>query len=267
MDQLFKNKLTVYLLQAGTLALIIFLIAQAMVAFKEYKYVGSGLEAKNTISVTGKGEIFVVPDIASFSFIVKEEKKTAKDAQSVETKKINAIIDYLKKEGIDAKDIKTTNYNLYPRYEWKEDCRDFDVRGACNSTRVLIGYVVSQSVQVKIRDTDKAGKVLAQMATLGAENVSSLQFKVDDEDVLKEQARSKAIKNAKEKARKLASELGIKLVRVVSFSEGGRRDFIRPLYAKMAVENVSDMPMDEAPSLPLGENKINSSITITYEIQ
>ncbi len=267
MDQLFKNKLTIYLLQAGALALIIFLVAQAMVAFREYKYVGSGLEAKNTISVTGKGEVFAVPDIASFSFTVKEEKKTAKDAQSIETKKINAIIDYLKKEGIDTKDIKTTNYNLYPRYEWKKDCKEFDVRGVCDSNRVLMGYVVSQSVQVKVRNTDKAGKILAQMATLGAENVSSLQFKVDDEDVLKEKARSKAIENAKEKAQKLARELGVSLVRVVSFSEGNRRDFIRPLYAKMAVEAGPDMPMDDAPSLPLGENKINSSVTITYEIQ
>lgn len=246
-------------------ALFVFLSASALVKFKEYKYVGAGIEAMNTISVSGEGEVFAVPDIAVFTLTVREEAKTAQAAQEVATKEINDIISYIEAEGIEEKDIKTTSYNVHPRYEWRKDCARFDVIGDCDNNRELVGYEVSQSVRVKVRDTDNAGEILAGVGARGIDNVSGLSFEIDDDDALKAKARREAIADAKRKAEVLADDLRVDIVRVAGFSEGN--DYARPMYAKM------EMAMDgiggggAAPELPVGENKITSNVTITYEIR
>ena len=85
---------------------------------KEYRYVGSGVTATNTITVSGDGEVFAVPDTASFSVTVQEEAKEVRDAQDVATKKSNDIIAYLKSQDINEKDIQTTDYSVYPQYDY-----------------------------------------------------------------------------------------------------------------------------------------------------
>ncbi len=235
-------------------ALFVFLLASAAVKVKEYKYVGAGIEAMNTISVSGEGQVFAVPDVAVFTLTVREESKDVKSAQKVATKKINEVIDYLKKEGIEERDIKTISYNANPRYNWTQ-----------GKGRELQGYEVSQSVRVKVRDTDKAGEILAGVGARGIDNVSGLTFQIDDDDALKAKARREAIADAKRKADVLASDLGVDIVRVTGFSEGG--NYAQPKYARMEMALMSDGIGGGAPELPVGENKITSNVTITYEIR
>jgi uncharacterized protein YggE len=96
--------------------------------------------------------------------------------------------------------------------------------------------------------------------------MSGPNFTIDKEDVLKEQARKMAIDEAKEKAEKLSKDLGVKLVRIVSFSEnnGG---YGMPMYYDKEMSAVSSAGRAPAPELPTGENKIISNVTITYEIR
>lgn len=248
------------------IALALFAGISALKALREFQYVGAGVSATNTISVSGEGEVFAVPDIATFTVTVHEEGNDVATAQTQATKKNNDIVAYLRSQGIEDKDIKTENYSVNPRYEWQQAdvCRS----GYCPpGKQVLLGYNVDQSLTIKVRDTKKAGDILTGVGTLGASEVSGLSFTIDDDDALKAEARAKAIADAQQKADVLAKDLGVTLVRIVGFSE----DASQPYY--YAKREVMTMAMDAAgsaapaPELPTGENKITSNVQVTYEIR
>ena len=250
----------------GMLAL--FLLILTLSTLKEYRFIGSGVTATNTITVSGEGEVFAVPDTATFSVTVQEEAKEVKDAQSVATKKSNDIVAYLKAQGIDEKDIQTTDYSVYPQYDYlqAEVCRE----GYCPPGRqALRGFQVSQTLTVKVRDTEKAGGLLSGVGSLGASSVSGLSFELDksDQSAKEAEARGKAIDDAREKAEALAKQLGVSLVRIVGFSENGNYPMY---YAKaemsMATDGRGGAPAP-APEIPVGENKITSNVSVTYEIR
>lgn len=245
----------------GVLAL--FLLASTIGELKGLRFIGSGVAATNSISVSGDGEVFAVPDTATFSITIQEEAKEVKDAQGVATKKGNDIIAYLKKEGIDEKDIQTTDYSVYPQYDYTNSActRDYCPPGK----QVLRGFQVSQTLTVKVRDTKKAGDLLSGVGTRGVSSVSGLSFTIDDQDALEAEARDKAIAKAKAKAEVLAESLGVRIVRVVGFSEGGGGQMY---YAKaMTMDAMGGAESAPAPEIPVGQNKIISNVTVTYEIR
>lgn len=251
----------------GMLAL--FLLAGTVYTLKSFRFIGSGVNATNTITVSGSGEVFAVPDLATFSVTVRERADDVQDAQEVATEKANAIIEYLKGEGIEEKDIKTADYSVYPRYEWIQGpCR---ADGSCPSgEQRLDGYEVSQTISVKVRDTDAAGALLSGVGSRGASEVSGLSFTIDDEDALRAEARSMAIEEAREKAEELAEELGVDLVRVVGFYEDsyGYPPMPYATYGRGGIAmDAANQEKAAAPSLPAGENKINSNVNVTYEIR
>lgn len=255
---------------AAALAMLaLFLLIQSVKALKEFRYVGSGVAASNTISVSGMGEVFAVPDIATFSVSVQEEAKEVETAQETATNKTNAIIEYLTQEGIEERDIQTQEYSVYPQYDYLQDSTREGIYTP--GRQVLRGYQVSQTISVKVRDTEKAGELLSGVGSRGATNVSGLSFTIDDEDALKAEARQKAIDDAKAKADELAAQLGVNVVRVVGFYEdsGG---YLPYAYGKggvamdMAVRSEAGQAAP-APDLPVGENKIVSNVQITYEIR
>jgi len=244
------------------LVLAIFLVFKTLNTIKEYRFIGGGVAATNTISVSGEGEVFAVPDIAEFSFSVTEERETVAEAQEVSAQKINRILDFLKESDIENADIKTTNYNVYPRYDFiRKECSG----GFCPpGEQVLRGFEVSQSISVKVRDTQEAGVILSGIGERGATNVSGLNFTIDDEEDLQEEARKIAIEDARKKAKQLAKDLNVKLVRVVNFSESGQPFSPRFAFAEVAT---LDAVGGGAPEIPVGENKITSNVSITYEIR
>ena len=246
------------------LMLATFLAVKTVGEIKAYRFIGGGVPVSNTITVSGEGEVFSVPDVASFSFSIVEEKPTVEEAQKEATQKINVALKLVRQAGVEDRDIKTTAYNVYPRYEFIRESCVFGV--PCPpGKRELTGYEVSQTISIKVRDTDKAGKILADVGAAGVSNISGLNFTIDDEEALKQEARKAAIDNAKKKAKQLAKDLGVKLIRVVSFSELGVQP--RPLRTfDMAVAEFASVPT-AAPEIPVGENKIISNISITYEIR
>jgi hypothetical protein len=245
--------------------LSVYLLFAALSELKSYRYIGSGVTATNTINVSGDGEVFAVPDTATFSVTVQEEAKEVQAAQDVATKKGNDIIAYLKNQGIDEKDIQTTDYNVYPQYDYINGvCSD---GGYCQpGKQTLRGFQVSQTLAVKVRDTEKAGTLLSGVGSLGASTVSGLSFTIADEDALRAEARDKAIEKAKAKADALADALGVTVVRVVGFSENS--NYPIP-YAKGGAVMAMDARLESsvAPELPVGQNKITSDVNITYEIR
>jgi len=262
MDNITNNKIFFRTIVALGVILSAFLLIKFVNEVKKSSYIGKEFAFQNTINVSGKGEIVTVPDIANFSFSVTEEDKTVVVAQKKATDKTNRAIKFLKDSGIDEKDIKTIGYNVYPKYEYKQVvCNQF---GCPPANQTIKGYEVGQEIQVKIRQTDKAGAVLTGIGSLGVRNISGLNFTVDNEEELVKQARALAIKDARDNAKSLARDLGVRLGRVVSFNESGNF----PIYFSRFGEGAGkggDLAIP--PQIPSGENKIISNVNIVYEIR
>jgi uncharacterized protein YggE len=256
---------------AGTV-LSIYLVALAVGQFKSIAYIGSGVPAANTISVSGTGNAYAVPDVATFSFSVSQTSKTVTDAQAKATDKINAALKTVRDAGVADKDIQTTNYSINPHYEYQNAvCPAIaNANGSVSycppGKSVLTGYDVSQTVTVKVRDLDKAGALFASIGSLEVENINGLDFSVDKPETIQAEARAEAISDAQSKAATLASQLGVRLVRVVNFSEDNG-SYPRPLmYAAADAVSVSAKAVP-APEIPAGQEKVTSNVTVTYEIQ
>ncbi|MEI7719652.1 MAG: SIMPL domain-containing protein [bacterium] len=254
-----------------------FLGVEVVSGLMSLKYVGTGIAATNTIVVSGHGEMLAVPDVATFSFSVVSDKASVADAQSDATTKANTLTIYLKSAGIDEKDIQTTDYSIQPQYEYQNaTCPQVAPVSVgapnggsaiyCPSGRqVLKGYEVRQTTTVKVRDTKKAGDTLAGVGGKGATEVSGLQFVFDDPTAVQTGARDKAITDAKEKAEALAKQLGVSLVRVVSFNENGAGGQPAPMAYSMAMGATADKAA--TPEISVGQNKVTDDVSITYEIR
>ncbi|MBI5077385.1 SIMPL domain-containing protein [Candidatus Falkowbacteria bacterium] len=218
--------------------------------WKTFDYIGKSAEMTNQISITGEGTVAAAPDIAKIQVGVTSEAKTVAGAQNDNTKKMNEVVKAIKAQSVAEKDLKTENYNIYPKYEWKTGKSE------------IIGYVVTQSLSVKVRDTKNISGILKAATDKGANQVGDLKFSVDEPERLKVEAREKAIKNAKQKAEMLANQLGVKLGKIVSFyeAEGGLSDY--PKFS--TAEGMGGG--GEMPTVQAGENEIKIVVTIVYEI-
>lgn len=245
------------------LILSFFTIVLSLKTLKEYRYVGADIPPVTTITFSGEGEVVAIPDTATFTFSVTEEAKNVSEAQQKVTEKINVALKRLADFGIEEKNIKTVSYNLYPKYEYeKVICTQFSCPPARQN---LVGYEVSQTIEVKVENIDDAGKVLGAMGEAGVTQISGLTFSIKDEKVKIREARQKAILDAKTKAVELSKDLNVQLVRIVNFYESGNYPPI--YYAKFGLGGAEMADGGGGPQLPAGENKIISNVNITYEIR
>jgi uncharacterized protein YggE len=245
--------------------LAIFLFMQAGVTLKEWLTPGMNY---SSFSVEGEGKVTATPNIASVSFSVNEEAEDVGTAQETATEKMNAALEFVKGTGVEDKDVKTTGYSISPQYEWVPAYCPQNVVGApCRpGEQQLTGYQVSQSVTIKVRDTDKVGALLTGLGDLDIQNLSGPNFQIDDMTALKDQARGMAIKDAKEKARVLAKDLKVRLVRVTGFWESSDPGY--PMaYGLGGDFAVAKTEASIAPNLPTGENEVVVRVTVTYEIR
>ena len=210
----------------------------------------------NTVSFSGEGKVVAKPDITKVNLSIVTDALTSKIAQDENSKKSKALTDYLKKQNIDDKDVKTTGYNIYPQYRYPQ----------YGGQPTITGYQVNQSMEVKIRDLDKVSNILDGVVGAGANQVNGLSFEIDDPEALKAEARAKAIADAKKKANELKSQVGISLGKIVNFSEntGG---YPVPMYYDAKLEGRGGMGGGGGPSVPTGENEIVVSVSITYQIK
>jgi uncharacterized protein YggE len=267
----------------AVLILGLFLIVEAVSTLEGLRYIGAGLTATDTISVSGHGEVLAVPNIATFSFSVVADKAAVADAQTQAATVANAITAYLKSAGVADADIQTSGYSVSPQYEYQNAACPQPVpmqmpsapgvsSGASSGVvvycppgkQVLTGYEVSQSTTVKVRDTSKAGSLLAGVGTKGATQISGLTFTIDQPDTVQAEARDKAIADAKAKADALAKSLGVSLVRVVSFNENGSGGVVPMVYNMAAGSSATPAA---SPTISTGQNNITDDVTIQYEIR
>jgi len=217
----------------------------------------------NTITVTATGKAAAAPTVGQISFTVTETAEVVKDAQDAATTKTNAALAALKEVDIKEADITTSGYSVYPQHENQQPCYPGVI---CNRGEAKItGYQVSQTIEVKIRDLERIGETLGKIGSAGVQTISGPNFSFDDDSGVKEEARAGAIKDAREKARVLAKQLGVSLGPIVNFSENGA-GYPIPYFAKggdmMALSSA-----EVAPTLPVGEQETAVTVSITYEIR
>ncbi len=236
--------------------LAVYLAGLARNAFRNYDYIGKSPDMVNQITVTGTAKITAVPDVAVLSLGIVSEGASVNLAQKGATDKMNSIIDALKNQfKIEAKDIKTENFSVNPKYDYN------------NGRQNIIGYSVNQNISVKVRNFDSTGDILAKATELGANSVSGPSFIIDDMEKAKADAREKAIAQAKLKAKALSDQVGIRLGRIVSFYEGGM-DTPNVAYGMggdMAL-GVSEMK-SVAPTIEPGSQDVQLTVSIGYEIR
>lgn len=220
----------------------------------------------NVITVSGSGKASAVPNIADITFGVTETASTVAEAQTAATAKNNSALDAVKKLGVADKDVKTVSYNVSPHYTYPSPCPPGALcpQYAGGNPKVT-GYDVSETIEVKVRDTAKAGEVLQALGSLGVQNIYGPNFIVDDSHAVTNEARGKAIADARAQAELLASQLGVHLGQIVNYSEGG--NYPVPMYASMGKGGTMSADVAAPPSLPTGENETNVTVTITYEIR
>ena len=259
-----NNKYFKWLSIATVAMLFLFLGAATLHQLKQAD--GSDVVMKNSITVSGDGEAVAVPDIATFSFTVSKEAKTSLEVQKLATDISNKILDAVKKDGVDEKDIKTTGYNLYPKYDYPQTICPAVYPSTCvTGKEVLRGFAIDQTFEIKVRDISKAGTLIVDSTSAGASNISGPVLSVDKEDDVIAKARNEAISKAKEKAESIAKGLGVRLVRVLGFSENDN-GYNQPTMNKALVGPVTADSI-AVPPMPTGENKYTRTVQVTYEIE
>lgn len=210
-----------------------------------------------TINVTGEGKATMKPDIAELRFGVQVQRtQTAKEAMTKLSTLMTAVIAAVEKTSVETKDIHTESLSLSPAYDWSD------------GKQTPRGFDASQSLMVKVRNLDDVSDVLAAAANAGANQVGGINFTIDDPEKARAEAREEAITQAKAKAQVLANQLGMKIVKIQSFSEGGGA-MPYPMYARggMAMDMATEAAAPMAPPLPAGEQDIAVQVTITYELE
>jgi len=239
----------------------IFLIVASLVAlvvsWSFYSHT-KNMPAQNTITVSGEGKIFVKPDVAVVEMSVVTQHKDVKMVQSENDKKMQQVVNFLKESGIEEKDIKTLQYNLQPQYDYSW-CRVTEYPVYCPPK--LVDYILTQSVQVKIRDLSRLGEIVGNLASVGINQISSIDFIIDKESEFQAQARKEAIANAQKKAFSIAEAANVKLGKIVGISESINNIIPRTLdFTKQSVESAAGAPIET------GSNEIIVNISLTYEL-
>ncbi|HUG34841.1 MAG TPA: SIMPL domain-containing protein [Anaerolineales bacterium] len=188
-----------------TLALLAILVSACAPA-------AGGSATTPNLSVTGTGTAYLVPDIAYIYLGVHTELPTASDAVAANNTQTETMIQALTDFGIDAKDIRTTNFSIYPFDKYDP------LTGVTTGEKY---YSVDNTVYVTIRDLTQLGGLLDTVVSAGANTVNSIQFDVADRDTALKQARADAITDAKEKAEELAAVAGVTIgdIQSITFTD------------------------------------------------
>ena len=206
------------------------------------------------LSVVGEGKVDVVPDIAEVSAgITVNNVKTADEAERKISETNNKIIDAITALGIQKEDIKTSSYSVNPDYT-------YEPLGGRNTPS---GYSGNATVTIKVKDANKVGQVITAATGAGATNVNNNGFTVDDPAKYREEARNKAIENAKEQAQKLASQLGIRLGQVTNIVESSDGGYPLPMYGKE--DQVLRVGGGVPPEIEPGTQTVTSTVTLFFE--
>ncbi|RJQ36571.1 DUF541 domain-containing protein [Candidatus Microgenomates bacterium] len=204
----------------------------------------------NLFQVTGTGKVTQVPNTALVSMGVTKNAATVLEAQNKINSVTDAIIKDLKELGINDKDIKTTNYSIYPNYQYTTGKQEIN------------GYTATQNLEVRIKPIDKANQAIDKVTADGANVVGGATFVLDEktQKELENKARQEAVKDAKERAQSLAEAAGIKLGRIIDVQE----NMNQPYPIRLGVAAPAEKS-DQSTNITPGENTVTTTVTLFFE--
>ena len=206
------------------------------------------------IWVTGQGEVTVIPDVATLRLGVVAQEASVAEAQAKAAAAMDNVITALKDGGVAKKDIQTQFFNIQKVTRWDKE----------REQEIVIGYRVSNMVLAKIRDVEKAGAIIDAAAAAGGDltRIDSISFSVDDPSEYYEEAREKAMKDARARAGQLANLGGVKLGKPTYISEGISYPIPRPVYERAPAA----APAQVETPISAGEMKISLNVQVVYAI-
>ena len=209
------------------------------------------------ISLTGQGEVMATPDMAVLSLGVVSEDRTARQALLANTRAMTALVDAMKKAGVEAKDLQTAGFNVNPKYSRPPR----PVQNGQPPAPQIIGYSVRNTLSVRIRDLGSAGEILDQAVSLGSNAISGLTFTVAEPKPLQNAARKAAMADALEKAALYAEAAGVGLGAIRTITEAGS---IRPPQP-MAMAR-AEAAFASAVPIEAGEITYRAQVSVVWEI-
>ena len=208
------------------------------------------------IWVTGTGEVTVVPDIATLRLGIDAEAPTVAEAQSQAAEAMDKVMAALKDNDVDKKDIQTQYFNIRQVTRWDRIKEEEEV----------VGYRVTNMVTAKIREVDKAGTIIDEVAKAGGDftRIDSISFSVDDPSAYHEEARKEAMADAKVKAEQLAKLGGVSLGKPTYISES---IYMPPPIYRGAIPEAVPVPAPAPTPISPGELEISLTVQVAYAIQ
>jgi len=206
-----------------------------------------------TLSVTGTGEVYLTPDIAYIAIGVHNEEESASGAVKANNTKTQNVINALKNAGVDEKDIRTSNFSIWPNTQYGPDGKQQGVT-----------YMVDNSVFVTVRDLQNLGELLDSVVKSGANSINSIQFDVEDKTAAIKQGREVAVADAQTQAAELADAAGVKLGDVQSI---GFYDSAPVPYQSSIGKGGGGA--EAAASVPIQPGQVSLTVTVsmTYELK
>lgn len=202
------------------------------------------------LSVSAEAHTTRIPDIATLSTGVVTQAVDANTALRQNSEQMAKVVAAIKAAGIAERDVQTTGISINPQYRYAE-----------NQPPAITGYQASNTLNLKVRDIAKLGKVLDTLVSVGANQVNGPNFEIDKPDEAYDEARVAAIRKAQARADLYAKTLGLRVRRVVSISEGGgNQPGPVPTMLRMQAADVSDTPVSA------GETALSATVNVVFEL-
>ena len=226
------------------------------------------------LSLSAEGRSNRVPDLAVFSAGVVTHGTTAAEALGANSRQMDRVVAALKRSGIAERDIQTSAISLSPR--WSNP--DADAQRIARETRQpyvptnepprIIGYEARNSVQVRVRRLGEMGKIIDTLVAAGANEVNGPSFTLDDQKIALNEARTEAVAEGRERAEIYARAAGMRVVRLLSMSEGGSYYPVQQIFVTASRGERGGPPPPPPPPAPVspGELTLGISLSMQFEI-
>ncbi|MFT4013344.1 MAG: SIMPL domain-containing protein [Paracoccus sp. (in: a-proteobacteria)] len=202
------------------------------------------------LSVSGQGQASAPPDMAQITVGVSTQAETAQEAMAQNASRQKAVIEALKADGIEARDIQTSGLSLSPRMEYAE-----------NQAPKLVGYAVQNTISLRVRKLDGLGAVLDKLVATGANEVNGISFGRDDMVEAQDEARTEAVRDARRKAERMAAAADMRLGALRALSDSPVVEGPRPMMAMAA-----DARMAEHTPIEAGELNVTAQVTAVFDL-
>ncbi|MBA3526161.1 MAG: SIMPL domain-containing protein [Pseudomonadota bacterium] len=215
------------------------------------------------LSLSAEGRSRRTPDLANFSAGVVTQGRNAAEAMAANSRQMDSVIAVLRRAGIAERDIQTSAISLQPRYNNPE--REAQMRGRMPDPPRIIGYEARNSVQVQLRRLGEMGRVIDALVSVGANEINGPNFTLDEPKAAQNEARVEAIATGRQRAELYARAAGMRVVRILSISEGGGHYPVEQIVVTGSRMMAPGAPPPPTPIAP-GEVSVGANVSMQFEL-